>query len=165
MYRNKLVLSQLPSPFSTVVTPIRLYPWCCTLYSCTISSSCQFCQREKFLYYFASTRVRHSPFCQFRQHEDFSLLFPSVWPIGYNSLSIFRSDFASKSTNKSILLDRGWSYHSTLFLNVCCMTFVVPILLSLFTTQIQQCSCTDLGPSPTQRSHSYSGCFNPVFLI
>ncbi len=46
-----------------------------------------------------------------------------------------------------------------------CTVVLCPCLLSLLTTQIQQCSCTDLGPSPTQRSHSYSDRFNPVFLF
>jgi hypothetical protein len=90
-------------------------------------------------------------------------------------LKRFRSDFVSKSTNNSILLETGRSYHSTLFSSSVALVFYllssyitvpfrVHILLYLLTAQIQLCSCTDPGPSSTQRSHSYSGRFNPVCL-
>jgi hypothetical protein len=36
-------------------------------------------------------------------------------------------------------------------------------LLYLLTAQIQQCRCTDPGPSSSQPFHSNSGNFNPVF--
>jgi hypothetical protein len=68
-----------------------------------------------------------------------------------------------KSTNNSILLETGRSYHSTLFLIFVAPVFLqAHILLYFLTTQIQQCRCTDPGPSSSQRSHCKSGRFNPV---
>ncbi len=122
----------------------------CTVHCSSVHShsSCRFQQRtslspspirqhDSFLSYFASTSICCSLLRQFHQREDFSLLFRSVRPIGYNFLSAFCSDFASKSTNNSILLERGRSYHSTLFL------IFVALVSSLSSYTAVPLNCTD----------------------
>ena len=135
MYRNKLVLSQLPSPLSTVVTPIRLYPLYCTLYIFILHAGLNSAAHVALSFadfanvrvlcehYFVSVSDSRSPLRQLR----------SVQPIGYNFclfLKRFRSDFASKSTNNSILLETGRSYHSTLFFKA--SVFLIFELLLLY---------------------------------
>jgi hypothetical protein len=56
-------------------------------------------------------------FANFTSVRIFRYYFAVYNCIGYNFL-LFYSDFASKSTNNSILLERGRSYHSTLFLTL-----------------------------------------------
>jgi hypothetical protein len=141
-----------------VVTPIRLYPLYCTLYIFILHAGLnsaahvalsfanfanvrvfriislqqayfrsllrRFRQRESALRtYFVSGSDFRSPLRQLR----------SVQPIGYNFclfLKLFRSDFASKSTNYSILLKTGRSYHSTLFFKA--SVFLIFELLLLY---------------------------------
>ncbi len=104
-----------------------------------------------FFAYFASVRI-------FR-------VISQCTAIGYNFV-VFLSVLLRNLQTNYILLDRGRLYHSTRYsiFNFCFTSSFsrIHILLYLLTAQIQLYSCTDPGPSPTQRSHSHSGRFNPV---
>jgi hypothetical protein len=93
-----------------VVTPIRLYPLYCTLYTLILHAG--FNKRTSLSLSQFRQFVRLYRISQCTAHRLQFLFF----------LKRFRSDSASKSTNNSILLETGRSYHSTLFLN-----FVAPI--------------------------------------
>ncbi len=103
------------------MTPIRLYPMYCTLYFCTLSFFAP-----------ASTSTSRSFLRQFRPAWGFFVVISQCTAHWHNSSSVFRSDFASKSTNNSIFLWGSRSYHSTLFL-----IFVVPKFCSI--TPLKKC--------------------------
>ena len=140
-----------------MVTPTRLYPLYCTLYIFILHAGLnstrrsllrQFRQRESvFALFRFSKRISTLSFADFanvrvlREHYFASVSdfrsplrqLRSVQPIGYNFclfLKRFRSDFASKSTNNSILLKTGRSYHSTLFFKA--SVFLIFELLLLY---------------------------------
>ncbi len=114
---------------------------------------CLFCQPESSSPYFASTSIRRSLFRQFRQREDFLLLFRNVQPIGYTFCS-FLSIFAQISLQNLQTIQFCWREAGVII--VLYFNFVAPVLFSNsctavllypLTAQIQLCSCTDPGPS------------------
>jgi hypothetical protein len=109
------------------------------------------------------TSARRSLLRQFRQRRDFSYYFAVCSPsatIFVFSLSVFaRISLRNLQTIQFCWREAGiiTVLHSTPVLSFCTVYFCLPL-----TAQIQQCRCTDPGPSPIKRSHSYSGRFHPV---
>ncbi len=139
-----------------MVTPSRLYSLYCTLHSHS-SRRLQEAHVTRSLS-FSPVRETISYFAVYGPAATIFFFFYSIFAqISLRNLQT--TQFCWREAGVITVLN---FFHLSSYTTV---PFRVHILLYLLTAQIQQCRCTDPGPSWSQCFHSNSGRFYPIFLF